>query len=177
MGAETIQLEKFGINFRISEELNKATPLSIMSNMIVEVGRRYAVKENQRAVTALISGDLTSGLNAAPIIGVNDVATGIDYSDFLRTWTKGAVLGESYYTVVANESMAYKLGLIDEFKERALGKAQVGLINKPEPDSIDRYVSSAETYLSIESGSGLLMRPTWALPNARSLNSSINPSL
>ena len=142
MGAETIQLEKFGINFRISEELNKATPLSIMSNMIVEVGRRYAVKENQRAVTALISGDLTSGLNAAPIIGVNDVATGIDYSDFLRTWTKGAVLGESYYTVVANESMAYKLGLIDEFKERALGKAQVGLINKPEPDSIDRYVSA-----------------------------------
>jgi len=141
MGQESIRLEKYGVTFRLSEELNRSTPLNITQNWIIDIGRRYAVKENQRAVTALISGDLTSGLNAAPIIGVNDVATGIDYSDFLRTWTKGAVLGESYYAAVANESMAYKIGLIDEFKERALGRSQINLVNKPEPDSVTRYVS------------------------------------
>lgn len=142
MGAETIQLEKYGINFRISEEMNKATPLSIMQNMIMEVGRHHAVKENARAVTALISGDLPSGANSCPIIGVNSIATGVDYSDFLRAWTKGSLLGERYYTLVANESMSYKIGLIDEFKERALGRSQVNLVNKPEPDSITRYVSA-----------------------------------
>ncbi len=142
VGSEVVRLEKRGINIKLTEEFVRGNPLSIIEEWLVEMGRVYQNIENNRAVDTLINGDLASGANAAPVIGVGDVSAGIAYDDFLRVWNRGDSIGENYFSVIANEDTMNQVGQIDEFRERQYGTPMVSMVNRPEPSSIDRFVSS-----------------------------------
>ncbi|MFA6221454.1 MAG: hypothetical protein WC647_03995 [Desulfomonilaceae bacterium] len=140
-GTEEIRFSKFGTLVRLTEEYIKANPLAITESWLTEMGRVYQALEDGRAVDCLAAGDLSTGANAAPVIGVSDPTVGIDYVDLVRCWIKGQAIGERYFTIVAGEEMSNKLAAIDEFKERQVGTSQVALVNRPEPSQVERYVS------------------------------------
>jgi len=140
-GTEEIRLQKFGISIRLSEEFIKSSPLNVVEAWLEEMGRIYQSLEDGRAVTTLVSGDLPSGANACPVIGVSSTSVGLDYGDLSRCWTRGAIIGERWFSVVSGEEMSNKLAAIDEFKVRQTGTSQVVLANRPEPYQIDRYIS------------------------------------
>jgi hypothetical protein len=140
-GTEEIRLQKFGLSIRMTEEFIKSSPLNVIEAWLEEMGRIYQALEDGRAVTTLVSGDLSTGANAAPIIGVSSTAVGLDYADLSRCWTRGAIIGERWFAVVSGEEMSNKLAAIDEFKIRQTGTSQVTLANRPEPYQIDRYIS------------------------------------
>lgn len=140
-GNETIRLEKRGLTLRLTAEFIRENPLTIIEGWLTEMGRVYQAIENDRAVETLLNGDVPSGANAAPVIGVGDTTIGIDFADFTRCWNRGYVIGENWATFVAGEDMSQKIASIDEFKEPRTGKSQVVLQNKPEPSVMNRFVS------------------------------------
>ena len=142
VGTEAINSEKRGINLKLTEELVRSSPLNVVEGWLVETGRVYQHIEDSRAVTTLVNGDLQSGANAAPVVGISDVNVGIDYADFSRCWNRGSMIGERWFSVIAGEDMSNKIAGIDEFKERQVGTPQVQLVNRPEPSQIDRFVSA-----------------------------------
>lgn len=141
-GEETIAWKKKGLTLRLSEEYLRANPLPVISNWLAEVGRIFQHMENVGAVATLVSGDLSTGANAAPVIGVSSTSNGIDYVDFTTCWNRGNLLGEDWFVMVSGESMGNKISAIDEFKERQIGNPQVTIVNRPEPATMERYVSS-----------------------------------
>jgi len=109
----------------------------------------------------LINGDLSTGGNASPVIGVTDTSTGIDYNDFLRVWNRGDEIGQSYFSIITGENMAFTLGNIDEFRERQVGTPMVTLANGSEPSKVVRFVSSrvpANQVVLVDTGQALRQR-------------------
>ena len=142
LSQEEIRWNKKGLTLRLTNEYIRANPLPIVEDYISEIGRIYQHLENSACVRALLNGDLASGDNAAPIIGVASTSTGIDYADFSTCWTRGEMVGEDWFSVVSGEAMGNKIGSIDEFKERQIGTPLVQIFNRPEPSSVPRYVNS-----------------------------------
>ncbi len=140
-GHATIRLEKRGLTLRLTSEFIRECPLTIIESWLTEMGRVYQSIENDRCVETLLNGDVPSGANAAPVIGVGDTNVGIDFADFLRCWNRGSMIGENWATFVAGEDMSQKISCIDEFKEPRTGKSLVVLQNKPEPAVMNRFVS------------------------------------
>lgn len=141
-GEETIAWKKKGLTLRLSEEYLRANPLPVISNWLAEVGRIFQHMENVGAVATLVAGDLSTGANAAPIIGVASTSNGIDYVDFTTCWNRGNLIGEDWFVMVSGEAMGNKISAIDEFKERQVGSPQITIVNRPEPATMERYVSS-----------------------------------
>jgi hypothetical protein len=140
-GRENIRLEKRGVTLRLTSEFIRENPLTIVESWLTEMGRVYQSIENDRCVETLLNGDVPSGANAAPVIGVGDTTVGIDFADFSRCWNRGSMIGENWATFVAGEDMSQKISTIDEFKEPRTGKSLVVLQNKPEPAVMNRFVS------------------------------------
>jgi hypothetical protein len=143
LGTEIARMQKKGITLRMSEEFVRANPIDVVAEWLIYLGRRHQLMEDDAAVLTLVNGDLSTGSNAAPVVGVADTATGVDYVDFLKCWTRGSVIGENFYSLIANETMSHKIALIDEFKERRQGKSQITIVNRPEPATIDRFVNNS----------------------------------
>lgn len=140
-GEEQIAWKKKGLTLRLTTEYLRANPLPVVQDYLIYVGRVLQHLENLACVSSLVSGDLTSGANSAPVVGVTSTSAGIDYADFLRCWTRGSLLGERWYTLISGEVMGNKIGLIDEFKIRENGTPLVTLANRPEPTNMARWIS------------------------------------
>lgn len=140
-GDETIAWKKKGLTLRLTVEYLRANPLPVIADYLIYIGRVLQYLENKACVLALVNGDLSSQANAAPVVGVTATATGIDYEDFLRCWTRGGIMGERWFTVISGEAMGNKIGQIDEFKVREYGQPLVQLANRPEPSNMNRWLS------------------------------------
>jgi hypothetical protein len=140
-GEESIAWKKKGLTLRLTVEYLRANPLPVVQDYLIYVGRVLQHLENRACVQALYNGDLSTGGNASPVIGVGVTADGIAYADFVRCWTRGALLGERWYTMISGETMGNSIGLIDEFKIRETGTPQIILANRPEPSNMDRWIS------------------------------------
>ena len=138
---EEFHWKKKGLTLRLTNEYLRSNPLAVVEAWIAEVGRVYQHLENAECVRALLNGDLSGG-NEAPIVGVSSTDVGIDYTDFARAWTRGNLIGEIWWTVVAGEGMGNMISNIDEFKVRQAGTPLVSIVTRPEPANMARHISA-----------------------------------
>jgi hypothetical protein len=142
LGTEVVRLEKRGLTLRLTTEFARSNPLDIIESWLVELGRMYQYLENNRCVDTLINGDLAGGVNAAPVIGVLDPTVGLQYDDLLNCWMVGDEIGEQFFTMISGRTIGSKIGSLDEFKQRQLGKPSILVENhQPEPSVMSRFVS------------------------------------
>lgn len=143
MSSEHFYWGKYGLTLQMTNEFARATPIPVVEDWLAELGMIYQVKENERAINALINGDLESEGNATPVIGVVDPEVGIQYEDFVNVWIRGAMIGENWFTMVSGEQMGRLVSLLDEFKVKEVGSARVQAVNSPEPQFMNRFVNQA----------------------------------
>ena len=140
-GQELVSWSKKGVTLRSSYEYLRANPIPVVEAWIAEVGRMYQHVENCAAVKTLVMGDVKSGGNATPIIGVADTSTGFQYQDFLTAWSRGDYIGEQWWDMVSGETSGNEVAMIDEFKLRYYGTPIIPIVNRPEPSAMDRYIN------------------------------------
>ena len=133
--------KKKGLSLRLTVEYLRANPLPVISHYLIYIGRLLQYIENQACILALLNGDLTGPATAAPVVGVATTQIGLGYEDFLRCWTRGGILGERWHTVISGEAMGIKIGQIHEFQVRETGTPLVQIVNRPEPQNMNRWVS------------------------------------
>lgn len=138
---EEFHWKKKGLTLSLTTEYLRSNPVAVVEAWLTEVGRIYQHLENAECVRTLLNGDLAGG-NAAPVVGVGNTDVGIDYADFNRCWTRGSMIGEAWWTVVAGEDMGNLIGNITEFKERQVGSPLVTIVSRPEPVNMPRHISA-----------------------------------
>ncbi len=137
---ETLAWGKMGLRIELTIEFLKANPMPIVETYLDEVGRLCQHEQDRRCIQALINGDLPTGANACPVVGVASTANGFAYIDCNTVWTRGARIKERWFTVVAGETISGKIGMMDEFKRRDMGQPLIVLGNRPEPREMKRFV-------------------------------------
>lgn len=113
-----------------------------------DAGVKLGLGLDTMAIDVLVNGDDATAAYAAPVIGVEDTAKGIQYIDLLRLWLRMGRLGRQPSGMISNEEVALQILLMDEFRKWSNNTKSsahdVNLkINSPIPQSQDYFVHGA----------------------------------
>lgn len=140
-GQKTVKLFKIGKGFKITDEVKNYVSLDVMSIFIRDFGVQLGYALDTLALDVAINGNQADGSESAPVIGVYDNATGIQYKDLLRVWVRASRLGRGFRTMVGGEDQAIHILDLDEFKNRQSGTTTATLnLKTPVPNSADFYI-------------------------------------
>lgn len=142
-GNKVVNIKKHAIGIDITYEAIQYTTLNLLNIFIQDVGVKLGHKLNTELINIAINGDQEGGSEAAAVIGVDNVNLGLQYSDILRVWIRGSLLGRVYDTFIMNEAMAGELLQLEEFKKKEQGTTLKGLtVNGLLPNQANIYVST-----------------------------------
>jgi len=159
-GSKTVRVYKCGVGFKITYEAVQYCSLSLAALMIEEIGTQLALKLDAKAVIALLNGDQDDGSQSAPIIGVGDTGKGLQYSDEVRVFVRGGMIGRNYTRLLANETGINTLLGLAEHKNPQYGKALVDLNVKSQRPRYDGtypcQIMPANKYLFVDKGKAIV---------------------
>lgn len=143
-GHKTIELSKKAKAIELSDELLLRVRLPILSYYMRRFGVMLSATLYNEAVQTLIAGDQTDGSDACAVIGVENVADGITFKDFLRAWIRCRRIAVNWDNMICSEAGAFKILQLDEFsKPQGAGSVvtQIDSRNRIIPSSVPQYIS------------------------------------
>ena len=144
-GEKSIRCKKLATAIELSDEVILSVKLPILSYWLQRFGVNLGVQLFKDAVTTLVNGDQTGGSDAAATIGIGSTGS-IAFSDFVRLWSRGNLIGQNWTTMVTSETMAQQILALAEFKPTAggLGGAAVTVEsrNRIIPSTLPHIISS-----------------------------------
>ena len=145
-GKKNVTLRKKGIGLDWTDELILSVKLPLLRQWLQRVGVELNAMLYTAGVTTLVNGDQSDLSDAVTAVGVASSGT-LDFTDFVRLWTRAQIIGANWISMIANETTANELLAMEEFKPTAggLGAATVNLDlrNKVIPNNIPMFISSA----------------------------------
>lgn len=112
-GNREISLQKVATGLKITDEVKRYTTLNLLAIYLQDMGVKMNLAQDVMAIDVLINGDGNG--NAAPVIGVDDIAKGIQYKDLLRAWIRLGLLGRMPTSMLSNENIALGVLMLPEF--------------------------------------------------------------
>lgn len=144
-GEKSIRCKKLATAIELSDEVILSVKLPILSYWLQRFGVNLGVQLFKDAVTTLVNGDQTGGSDAAATIGIGSTGS-LAFSDFVRLWSRGNLIGQNWTTMVTSETMAQQILALAEFKPTAggLGGAAVTVEsrNRIIPSTLPHIISS-----------------------------------
>ena len=144
-GEKTVKMKKRMTAIELSDEVVLSVKLPILSYWLQRFGVNLGVQLFKDAVTTLVNGDQADTTDAAATIGIGSAGS-LAFSDFVRLWSRGNLIGQNWTTMVTSESMALQVLALAEFKPTAggLGAAAVTVDsrNRIIPNSLPHIISS-----------------------------------
>lgn len=140
-GQKSVRLFKIGKGFKITDEVKNYVSLDVLGIYLRDFGVQLGYAMDTLAMDTLINGNMTDGSESAPVIGVADTSSGIQYKDLLKLWVRAARMGRNFQTMIGSESQAIELLDLPEFKKRESGTTQATLnVKSPVPNKADMYI-------------------------------------
>jgi len=115
-GQKKIDLQKFGMGLKVSDEVNQYVSLNVLSLFLQDMGVKMGIGLDNLAINCLINGDQADGSEAAPTIGVQSTSAGFAYYDLLRVWIRMGRIGRMPNALLSNENPALDILSLPEFK-------------------------------------------------------------
>lgn len=167
-GSKDIRLKKQAKGIKLTYEALKFNTLDLVALFFEDFGRLLGSRLNGEAVLAVINGDQADGSEAAAVIGVEDMAKGIQYLDVLRVWLRLGLLGRRSTSIIGNEITAIEyLGLPEVKDKQFSGSALLPtMVKTPLPTDQDLYVSTkvaANQLIFQDSSASLVQLTAWPL--------------
>jgi len=142
-GNKTVSIGKEAIGIDITYEAVQYTTINLMMIFIQDIGVKLGHRLNAKLIEVAINGDQENLSESAAVIGVENIVLGLQYSDILRVWIRGSLLGRFYTSMIANEVMAGKILALAEFKDKQQGTTEKSLaVNGTLPSQAKLFVST-----------------------------------
>lgn len=140
-GEKSVRLFKIGKGFKLTDEVRNYVSLDVMAIFIRDFGVQLGYALDSLAMDVLINGNKQDGSESAPVLGVGDSKSGIQYRDLLKTWIRASRLGRNFKTLIGAEDTALDILDLPEFKNRQAGTTQATLnLKTPVPTAADFYI-------------------------------------
>lgn len=143
-GDKKVNVRKRARAIKTTYEAIEFNNLDLVQLFFEDFGRLLGHTLNGDAVMAIINGDQDDGSEAAPVIGVEDTAKGVQYMDVLKVWARLSMLGRSSTSIIGNETSGIAYLLLPEVLKRdqvGTSIAPVTRIKTPLPTMQDLYLS------------------------------------
>lgn len=144
-GEKSVKMKKRATAIELSDEVILSVKLPILSYWLQRFGVNLGVQLFKDAVTTLVNGDQTDTTDAAATIGIG-TAGSLAFSDFVKLWSRGNLIGQNWTTMVTSETMALQILALAEFKPTAGGLGQAAVTvdsrNRIIPNSLPHIISS-----------------------------------
>lgn len=140
-GQKSVSLYKIGKGFKITDEVRNYVALNILSIYLRDFGVQLGYALDTLAIDTAINGNMADGAESAPVLGVKETASGIQYSDLLRLWIRASRLGRNFTTMIGSEEESLNILNLPEFKLRQQGTTQANLnLHTPVPSTANFYI-------------------------------------
>lgn len=144
-GEKSVKMKKRMTAIELSDEVVLSVKLPILSYWLQRFGVNLGVQLFKDAVTTLVNGDQADTSDAAATIGIGSSGS-LAFSDFVRLWSRGNLIGQNWTTMVTSETMALQILALAEFKPTAGGLGQAAVTvdsrNRIIPTSLPHIISS-----------------------------------
>jgi hypothetical protein len=144
-GEKSVKMKKRATAIELSDEVILSVKLPILSYWLQRFGVNLGVQLFKDAVTTLVNGDQADTSDAAATIGIGSTGS-LAFSDFVRLWSRGNLIGQNWTTMVTSETMALQILALAEFKPTAGGLGQAAVTvdsrNRIIPNSLPHIISS-----------------------------------
>ena len=144
-GEKSVKMAKDAIAIHWTDELILSVKLPLLRYWLRKVGVALQARLFTRAVTTLINGDQADASDACNSIG-SASGTAVAYTDFLRAWLRGQLIGMRWETILSNETTAHTVMQLSEFANPQGAGSQftkLDLRNRIIPSMMPYLVSSA----------------------------------
>lgn len=146
-GQKDVDVFKVGRGIKITDELKNYASIDVISIFMQDFGIKMGMALDNLALTSIINGDLASGAESAPVIGITVPGTKT-YRDLLRIWIRMSRLGRIPNVIIGGEDAAMDTLDLAEFKTNASGgTAPAGVptsslltMKTPVPNSSSYYI-------------------------------------
>tara|TARA_R110001606_G_scaffold394490_2_gene565447 strand:+ start:2039 stop:3142 length:1104 start_codon:yes stop_codon:yes gene_type:complete len=143
-GQKDVTTRKMGRGIAIPYEITQYVAINIVSIFMQDFGVKLGLGLDNALIQVLINGEQSSGSESAPVIGVEDVPTGIQYMDYLRTWIRMSRIGRRADTIISGEAMGIKTLEMEDFKQRSQGTTNSTVdLKTPYPSRSNYYIHGA----------------------------------
>jgi hypothetical protein len=139
-GQKSVNIFKIGKGIKITDEVKNYVSLDVMALFVRDFGIKLGYALDALAIDVLLNGNLPSGAESAPNIGVTNVGSTV-YRDLLRIWVRGSRIGRKYTTLIGDEEAGIDLLDLPEFKVKSTGTTEATLnLKTPVPSSADFFI-------------------------------------
>lgn len=128
-GQKEATVYKVGTGFKITDELVESSTLDLLFEFLGEVGIEMSIGADAQAAAILINGEQASGIESAPVVGVDDTTDGITFLDIKRVITRMLRLKRNANRILTGENDGIGISLLDEFKGFAGDKVLMSITN------------------------------------------------
>ena len=140
-GQKSVNLFKVGKGFKLTDEVRNYVSLDVLAIFVKDFGVQLGYSLDSLAMDSLINGNKRDGSEAAPVLGVRDTSSGIQYKDMLKLWIRAARLGRSFKTIIGAEDVGVDMLDLPEFKNKTQGSTEANLnLKTPVPRNADFYI-------------------------------------
>lgn len=140
-GEKSVSIFKIGKGFKLTDEVRNYVSIDVLGIYLRDFGIQLGYALDSLAMDVLINGNMASGAESAPVIGVYDTASGIQYKDLLHLWVRGSRLGRNYQNLIGGEDQAIEMLDLKEFKERKSGTTDATLnVKSPVPNQANFWI-------------------------------------
>lgn len=149
-GEKQVSIFKIGKGFKLTDEVRDYVSIDVLGVYLRDFGIQLGYAMDTLAMDVLINGNMLSGAESAPVIGVKSTANGITYKDLIKLWVRASRLGRNYQNIIGSEDQAVDLLDLPEFKKREQGTTQATLnVKSPVPNQANFYIHPATPYRNI----------------------------
>ncbi len=163
-GDKDVKVSKLAKGIKITDEAIMFNSIDFLMVWIEQVGRKFAAKLNGKAVTTLVNGDQDDLSENAAVVGVADIAEGLQYRDILWVWVKLGLIGRLGNTLIAGPELAVDYLDMPPVRDRqnAGGILLPTTLRVPIPSSTDLFPASqmADDQLLISDSSTAMVQLT-----------------
>lgn len=147
---KSVKLHKVGVGLKVTDEVRQYVSLNVLSIFLQDVGNKLNLAMDTLLLETLINGDQKDGSNAAAVVGVQtpyvtgDLATGLQYIDYLRATARMGRLGKLPSTIVSAEDAFLHTYQLPEFKGREGAIRDINLnVRTPLPQNMNYDIHGA----------------------------------
>lgn len=166
-GQKEFRIWKVGRGIKLTDEVVHYASLNLVSIFLRDFGIKMGHATDVLAIDCLINGEQADGSEAAPVVGVDNVTTGLTYRDLLVIWVRMGRMGRVPDTLLAGEALAIDILTLPEFQTPVFGSPREALVFKsPLPQRSNMYVHGnvpADQSLIIDPSSSIIKFNGWPL--------------
>ena len=137
---KTVTVYEYGLGLEFSYNSLRYNRINLVPLYFEDLGMRMAALKNAELTMVALNGDQADGSESSAVIGVEDIAKGLQWFDAVRVFNRMKRLGRTPNVSLASENRANKWENMDEVKNRQQGTPLMANRRTAIPSNLDVYI-------------------------------------